>query len=61
MKLGELYPQLSTVEQAEAHETLRRYLSVVRRIFEYIRTENPKILTELRRRASLRKEKKGFK
>jgi len=52
-----LYPQLSPEELREAEENLRQYLAVVRQIFEHLQANNPKILTELRRRARLRKEK----
>ncbi len=52
-----LYPELSPEELREAEENLRQYLAVVRRIFEHVQANNPKILTELRRRARLRKEK----
>lgn len=41
----------------EADANLRRYLSVVLKIFEHIKTQNPAALTELRRRARIRKEK----
>jgi hypothetical protein len=54
--IGELYPQLSLEEQREAEENLRRYLGVVKRIFENVRLEKPEILTELRVRVRLRKE-----
>ena len=57
ISLSELFPQLSEEEQREAEENLRQYLAVVRRIFEHVQANNPKILTELRRRARLRKEK----
>ena len=53
----DLYPQLSREEQREAEDNLRRYLAVVSEILEHIQRENPKVLTELRRRARLRKEK----
>jgi hypothetical protein len=52
-----LYPQLSPEELREAEENLRQYLAVVRRIFEYLQANDPKILTELRQRARLRKGK----
>jgi hypothetical protein len=60
--IGEIYPQLST-EQHEVEENLRQYLAVVKRIFENVRTEKPEILTELRRRANVRKsnEKKALR
>lgn len=57
MTISDLYPDLTTEEQAEAEENLRRYLAVVKRIFEHISEHNPKILTELRRRARLRRQK----
>lgn len=57
ISLNELFPELSEEEQREAEENLRQYLAVVRRIFEHVQANNPKILTELRRRARLRKEK----
>ena len=55
--VSEWFPQLSEEELREAEENLRQYLAVVRRIFEHVQANNPKILTELRRRARLRKEK----
>ncbi len=55
--VGDLYPHLSDDEQRGAEVNLRRYLTVVRQIFEHVQAQNPKILTELRRRARLRKEK----
>lgn len=56
ISLNELFPELSGEEQREAEENLRQYLAVVRRIFEHVQAHDPKILTELRRRARLRKE-----
>lgn len=55
--IADLYPELSPEEQAEAKENWLRYLQVVRRIFEYIGEDHPEILTELEKRARLRKEK----
>jgi hypothetical protein len=55
--LATLYPHLSPQEQREAEENLRRYLSIVRRIFEQARANNPQLLTELRRRATVRKRR----
>jgi hypothetical protein len=55
--IGDLYPELSPDEQAEAEYHLLRYLRLVRRIFERIRREKPELLTELERRAMLRKER----
>jgi len=57
ISLHDLFPQLSEEEQREAEENLRQYLALVRRIFEHVQANDPKILTELRRRARLRKEK----
>lgn len=57
--IEDLYPGLTTEEQADAEETLRRYLAVTKRVYQYISDEKPEILTELRRRASLRKQRKA--
>jgi hypothetical protein len=59
--IADLYPNLSPAEQIEARENLLRYLAVVKKIYEELPTENPKLLTELRRRARLRKERQAFK
>jgi len=55
--IAEVYPQLSPDERKEAEENLRRYLGVVQEIFQHIQANDPKTLTELRRRARLRREK----
>lgn len=55
--IADLYPDLTPEEQAEAKEAWLQYLRIVRRIFEYIHSEKPEILTELERRAMLRKKK----
>lgn len=55
--IGDLYPELSPEQQAEAEYHLLRYLALVRRIFERIARENPELLTELEQRAMLRKER----
>lgn len=55
--IADLYPDLSPAEQSEAEYRLLRYLAVVKEIFERIVEENPKLLTELERRAMLRKER----
>ncbi len=55
--VADLYPDLSPAEQAEAEYRMLRYLTVVREIFERICEKNPNILTELERRAMLRKER----
>ena len=57
ISIAGLYPSLKLEDQREAEENLRQYLAVVRRIFEHVQANDPKILTELRRRARLRKEK----
>lgn len=53
------YPGLTSDEQAGAEDMLHRYLTVVARIYQHISDEKPEILTELRRSARLRKEKKA--
>jgi hypothetical protein len=53
--IAELYPQLSPEEQLEAEYNLRRYIKLVWRIFERVKSENPKALTELLREARLKK------
>lgn len=58
--IPDLYPDLTSDEQTEAEENLRRYLVVVRQIFQTIVDGKPKILTELRKRASLRKRGNRF-
>lgn len=55
--IRDLYPELSPDQQAEAEYRLLRYLAVVRRIFERVARDNPKLLTILKRRAMLRKER----
>lgn len=57
--MAKLYPDLSPEKQEEAEYYLLRYLAVVKRIFERIRRENPKILTELENRARLRRRRKN--
>jgi 5-bromo-4-chloroindolyl phosphate hydrolysis protein len=57
INIAQIYAGLTREKQAEAEEDLRRYLALVRRVYEYIQTENPKVLTELRRRARLRKRR----
>lgn len=55
--ISDLYPQFTLEEQTAAEENWLRYLAVVRRIFEHVCREKPEILTELERRAMLRKSK----
>ena len=59
ISIGDLYPDLIPEEQSEAEENLRRYLAVVKQIFEHILAENHEILTELQTRARLRREKRA--
>lgn len=58
--IADLYPDLPLEQQREAEYRLLRYLAVVKDIFEEIAQENPKLLTELERRAMLRKERSNF-
>jgi len=55
--IADLYPGLSPEQQAEAEYRLLRYLAVVRDIFEQITLEDPELLTELERRAMLRRKR----
>ena len=55
--IADLYPELTPEQQAIARENWLRYLRVVKRIFERICEENPELLTELERRAMLRRNK----
>lgn len=55
--IADLYPDLSPERQAEAEYRLLRYLALVKRIFERVARERPELLTELERRAMLRKER----
>lgn len=56
--IADLYPDLSPENQAEAEYRMLRYLAVVKEIFERICENNPKLLTELERRAMLKKRGK---
>lgn len=55
--VSDLYPDLSPDELQAAEYRLLRYLALARRIFERIALEEPELLTELERRAMLRKER----
>lgn len=55
--IGDLYPDLSLEQQQEAEYRMLRYLAVVKDIFEEICESKPEVLTELKRRAMLRKER----
>ncbi len=54
--IKKLYPHLSPDELSEVDDTLRQYLDVVKRIYDDVSANDPKVLTELRRRARLRKK-----
>ena len=58
--VADLYPDLSPARQREAEYRLLRYMAVVKRIFERICRERPELLTELERRAMLRRERQKF-
>ena len=55
LTIADLYPDLSPEEQRKAEYRLLRYLITVRKIFERVVREDPELLTELKRRAMLRK------
>lgn len=57
ISISDLYPDLSPEEQREAEYRLFRYFAVVKEIFEEICESKPEVLTELERRAMLRKER----
>lgn len=56
IRMAEIYPGLTAEELVEAEENLRRYVAAIKQIFNYDLHENPKILTELRKRATLRRK-----
>lgn len=45
--VADLYPELSLEQQQEIEYNLRRYVTVIRRIYERVKRENPALLTEL--------------
>lgn len=57
--ITDLYPDLSPEQQQEVEYRMLRYLTVVKEIFEEICESKPELLTELERRAMLRKERSG--
>lgn len=59
IKVAEVFPKIAEEDVRDVEEAVRRYLTVVRDVFDHIHRENPTILTELRRRARLRKKKRG--
>lgn len=57
--IGDLCPDLTEEQQRDAEENLRNYLGVVKLIYEHVAANDPKILTELHKRARLRKRRKN--
>lgn len=57
LRISDLYPALAQELQSDAEYRLLKYLGIVKGIFERICRENPKLLTELARRATLRKKR----
>ncbi|MFN0279177.1 MAG: hypothetical protein ACKVRN_11320 [Pyrinomonadaceae bacterium] len=57
--IADLYPALTAEEQRDAEENLRGYLGLVKLIYEHVAANDPKILTELHKRARLRKRRKN--
>ncbi len=51
--IADLYPDLTLEEQAEAEHNLRQYLSLVWRIYQRVKRENPEKLTETLKKANL--------
>lgn len=54
---ADVFPEFSAESRAEVEYTIRRYLELVKRIYEHAAQHDPEILTELRRRARLRKKR----
>jgi hypothetical protein len=44
--IADLYPDLTPEEQAEAEYNLKQYLSLVWRIYQRVKRENPEMLTK---------------
>lgn len=57
ISVTDVYPNIEADDAREVEETVRRYLTVVRCVFDHIQRADPTILTELRRRARLRKQR----
>ncbi len=55
--VADLYPELTSEQQAEAEFYLLGYLDVVRRVFERVCHDHPEFLTELEKTASLKQER----
>lgn len=54
--VADLYPELTPEQRADAEYRLLGYLGIVKRIFERVCREQLEILTELDRRATLKKK-----
>lgn len=59
--LEKVFPDFTSKQLEEAEYTLHQYIRIVRRIFERIKRERPEILTELKKRARLRKQRQAIK
>ena len=55
MEKSDPFAKLSVDERREAEEAIREYLQLVRRLYVYVASHDQNTLTELRRRARLRK------
>lgn len=56
--IADLYPGLTPEQQADAEYRLLGYLSIAKRIFVRVCREEPDILTELERRATLTRQRR---
>lgn len=54
--IADLYPDLSSEEQAEAEYNLKRYVRLIWRIFERVNRENPALLTKELEKARLKEQ-----
>jgi hypothetical protein len=57
LTINEIYPNIATEQLDEVEANIRHYLTVVRHVFDHIQRDQPRILTNLRWRARLRKQK----
>lgn len=57
--IADLYPNLSPEEQAEAEYNLKRYLSLVWRIYQRVKRENPELLTKALKEARFKASKEN--
>lgn len=54
--IAELFPHLTEKEIEAVKYDIRRYLELVKRIYDYVEKHDPKTLTELRRRANVMRQ-----